>query len=561
MKLAAIYSRVSTDEQSKGYSLQTQIDACHTYALERGYTVVEVFTDDYTGAAIDRPALNNLRDYMARNPLDVVIVYDIDRLARKSAYQVLIEEEFNRAGVAIEFVMAQYEDNDEGRLQKQIRGVIAEYEKAKIMERSKRGKRGKAKSGFVVAGSRPPYGYRVLSEPHKAWFEIDEDEAAVVRMIFDWYINGDERGVRLSANGIAKKLTRMRVPTRGDREEHVAKKHGRGVWQRAMVIHVLTNETYTGTWYFGKTKMIDDGKKRKPRTKCGFGKQVPRSRDEWIPVDVPQIIDPDTFARATKRKEELHVQRGGHAVKEYLMKSRLTCSKCGYAMRGQFVRQKHQYYLCNGRRQVVSLCDMPSIRGDWVDAVVWEWAKMIIESPENLRVGLDDVQKELEQENQSLFNRLGILEEQMSQYQSQLDKLLDLYLDGNFPKEVLTERKSRLEELLFNLGKEKNDLMSHVRHVTMTDDQLNYIEAFCAKIRKGLDRVDFNTKRQIIELLDIRGKVAFENGQKVLYLKCLIDPIDSEEQQQRLPMQISPSLNTGEIVTTNSVFPSTDPFP
>ena len=159
MKLAAIYSRVSTDEQTKGYSLQTQIDACNVYAKERRYTVTESFTDDYTGAAIDRPALNQLRDYMMNNPLDVVIVYDIDRLARKSAYQVLIEEEFKREGVVIEFVMAQYDDTDEGRLQKQIRGVIAEYEKAKILERSKRGKRGKAKSGFVVAGSRPPYGY------------------------------------------------------------------------------------------------------------------------------------------------------------------------------------------------------------------------------------------------------------------------------------------------------------------------------------------------------------------------------------------------------------------
>lgn len=83
-KQAAIYSRVSTDEQAKGYSLKTQIEACQTYAQERGYAVAATFSDDYTGAAIDRPALNQLRDYMARNPLDVVIVYDIDRLARKS---------------------------------------------------------------------------------------------------------------------------------------------------------------------------------------------------------------------------------------------------------------------------------------------------------------------------------------------------------------------------------------------------------------------------------------------------------------------------------------------
>jgi len=536
MKSTAIYSRVSTDEQSKGYSLQTQTDACLAYAKEHGYRVAATFTDDYTGAALDRPALNQLRDYMMNNPLDVVIVYDIDRLARKSAYQVLIEEEFKREGVAIEYVMAQYDDSDEGRLQKQIRGVIAEYEKAKIMERSKRGKRGKAKSGFVLTGARPPYGYKVRSEPHKAWLEINEEEAAVVRTIFDWYVNGDQNGVKMSANGIAKKLTKIGVPTRGDRVVHVAKKHGNGVWQRAMIIHIITNETYTGVWYFGKTKMIEDGKHRNPQSKRGLGKQVPRAREEWIPVEVPQIIDSNTFARAQKRKEELSKLSGGHAKNQYLMKSRLTCMKCGYAMRGQLVRGRNLYYLCNGRRQVVSLCDMPAAKGDWVDAIVWEWVKAIIENPRSLKEGLDGIQHELEQENQSLIERLHIIEDQMGQYQSQLDRLLDLYLDGNFPKEALTERKSRLEELLFNLGKEQNDLMVHVRHVTMTDDQLAFIEEFCAKIRKGLNRADFNARRHIIELLDVRGKIAFENGQKVLYLKCLIDL----EQQQRLPIQISP---------------------
>ena len=142
------------------------------------------------------------------------------------------------------------------------------------------------------------------------------------------------------------------------------------------------------------------------------------------------------------------------------------------------------------------------------------------------------------QENQALFERLGIIEEQIAKYQDQLDRLLDLYLDGEFPKEVLTERKASLEDLLVNLGKEHDDLMGHVWHVTMTDDQLSYIEEFCAKIRVGLENADYKTKRQIIELLDICGKVAFENEKKVLYLKCLINP---KEQLPRLPMQISPS--------------------
>jgi len=149
-KQVAIYARVSTDEQAKGYSLQTQLEACQNYARERGYTVTETFADDYTGAVMDRPALNKLRDLIALETIEAVIVYDVDRLARKSAYQVLIEEEFKRAGVLIEFVMGQYDDSDEGRLQKQIKGVIAEYEKAKILERSKRAL---SKSVLITVGA------------------------------------------------------------------------------------------------------------------------------------------------------------------------------------------------------------------------------------------------------------------------------------------------------------------------------------------------------------------------------------------------------------------------
>jgi hypothetical protein len=127
----------------------------------------------------------------------------------------------------------------------------------------------------------------------------------------------------------------------------------------------------------------------------------------------------------------------------------------------------------------------------------------------------------------------------MGKYQSQLDRLLDLYLSSKFEKEVLTERKTRLEGMLTNLGKEHDDLIGHVRQVTMTDDQLSYIEEFCAKIRKGLDNADFNAKRQIIQLLDIRGKIAYENGERVLSLKCLIDT----QQQQVSRVLISRSSN------------------
>ena len=171
--------------------------------------------------------------------IDVVIVYDIDRLARKSVYQFLIEEEFTKSGVSVEYVIGQYDDSDEGRLQKQIRASIAEYEKAKTIERTKRGKRAKAKRGYVNVASRPPYGYKVLSEPHKSWLIVDEDEAQVVRMIFQWYLYGDKHDKPLSYYQIFNKINQLGIPTRGDKEKHVVKSCPVGIWSGAMIRHIL----------------------------------------------------------------------------------------------------------------------------------------------------------------------------------------------------------------------------------------------------------------------------------------------------------------------------------
>src|SRR5512138_2532438 len=142
-KRAVIYCRVSTDEQARGYSLQTQLDECLKYAKQMKYLVIETFKDDYTGESLDRPDIDRLREFITRTPVEVMIVYDLDRLESKSVYQMLIEEELRVRGAVVEYVNGQYADTDEGRLQKQIKASIAECEKAKILERSKRGKRGK----------------------------------------------------------------------------------------------------------------------------------------------------------------------------------------------------------------------------------------------------------------------------------------------------------------------------------------------------------------------------------------------------------------------------------
>ena len=498
----------------------TQIDECKKYVLERGYDLIGVFQDDYTGASMDRPALNKLRDLLAKQTIEVVVVYDIDRLARKNAYQILIEEEFHKLGTHVEYVMGQYEDTDEGRLQKQIRSSIAEYEKAKILERSKRGKRGKAQSGFVLVGARSPYGYQVISEPHKAWLEIDPEEAKIVRLVYDFYLYGDGENEPLSLNKIAKRLTEMGISTRGDKKANVAKKREACVWQPAMIRHILSNETYTGIWHYGKTKMIDDGKHRTQKTKCGLGKQVSRAREEWIPVEVPAIIDRAVFEMAQERIQHNIEQSARSTRHQYLLGRRLKCLNCGYTYVGM-TRGTHQYYYCKGKQQVpVKVCNMPNFSAILIETAVWNWVRSLIEEPGTLIAGLEDIQNLSIKTHQGLFDRLAIIDQQIDDHQHQLTKLLDLYLNGDFPKEMLAERKNRLEDTLLKLKVEKSTLTDHIQNVTLSEEQRRDIVAFCNEIRPRLENSSFNNRRHLFDLLDVRGTLAVEDGEKVVYAKC-----------------------------------------
>ena len=190
-KIAALYARVSSDRQKESGTIASQTDALRKLARRRGYVVPPewVFKDDgYSGAYLDRPGLEAVRDLAAEGRLEAVLVLSPDRLSRKYAYQVLLLEEFERGGVACEFAQAPPEQTPQQRLLVQVQGMIAEYERAQITERSRRGKRYKARQGSPSVLSRAPYGYRYVkrSEATEARYEILAPEAAVVRQVFDW---------------------------------------------------------------------------------------------------------------------------------------------------------------------------------------------------------------------------------------------------------------------------------------------------------------------------------------------------------------------------------------
>lgn len=192
--------------------------------------------------------------------------------------------------------------------------------------------------------------------------------------------------------------------------------------------------------------MIDDGKARPPIPKRGFGKQLPRPRDEWIGIPVPAIIDQESFDIAQKRIK-LNVEQSDHSRKyEYLMTKRLHCVKCGKTYQGRPRRTNHYYYCEGTERKPIKRCDMPVFRGKDVDAAVWAWITDLIQHRESILAGLQNKQEEQDKSNQALRNRVELIESKIAENEKQLGKLLDLYRSGKFERDMLTERRARLEE-------------------------------------------------------------------------------------------------------------------
>jgi len=185
------------------------------------------------------------------------------------------------------------------------------------------------------------------------------------------------------------------------------------------------------------------------------------------------------------------------------------------------------YYRCtahDGTRANIK-CGLPQFRLEQVDAVVWTWVTEFLTNPQLLEQGMADYQTEQEIKNEQIYERVAIIDELLADHHGQLNRILDLYLDGDFPKDMLVERKTRLEDTIRSLEKEKLDLEDFVEKKSLTPEQYQDIQEFSRKVLEGINLVscEFETKRQIIELLDIQVICLIDdNGDKSVQLRCIL---------------------------------------
>jgi site-specific DNA recombinase len=296
----ALYARVSSEQQTSQQTIESQRAALVKRIAADGYALLpdmQFIDDGYSGATLVRPALEQLRDLAAVGGLDRVYVHSPDRLARKYAYQVLLVDEFNHSGVEIVFLNRSLGTSPEDDLLLQVQGMVAEYERAKILERSRRGKRHAAQTGRVNPLSGAPYGYRYIDKQQgngQARYEVEPEPASVVRRIFEWV--GIER---LSIGAVCRRL----------HTNQIASPTGKAVWDRSSVWGLLSNPAYKGEVAFGKTASGP----RRPRLRPGRGHAAqPRqdvssydqSQADWISIPVPALVEPALFEGVQAQLEE-----------------------------------------------------------------------------------------------------------------------------------------------------------------------------------------------------------------------------------------------------------------
>src|SRR6202042_1273181 len=384
MPIAAIYARVSSDKQREEGTIASQTAALIGFARSHGYQVPTewVFEDEgHSGASLVRPGLERVRDLAAEGQIEAVLVYAPDRLSRKYAYQILLIEELARHGVDTVFVKASQTATAEDQLLVQFQGMIAEYERAQILERSRRGKRHRAQSGEVSVMSGAPYGYCYIRKTDEApaAYTVLEAEARVVQRVYEMYtVEG------LSIGEITRRINAEGIPTR--------KASAR--WERSTVWAVLRNSAYRGVACFGKTRASSRTRVIRPQRRRGVITPTmtaghERPREEWIEIPVPALVSEDSFARAQELLEQNKIRSRRRTIEPSIVQGLVSCQKCGYAFARTSTRtsaRKIHYYKCIGsdgwRKLGGPVCNNGRlVRQDLLDQIVWDEVIRLLEDP------------------------------------------------------------------------------------------------------------------------------------------------------------------------------------
>jgi len=347
MKTAAIYCRVSTDSQEReGTSLQTQLESCTKYCQDKGYDASYRYSEAYSGLSLERPELDKLRELVRTGAIDTVIVYSLDRFTRDPVHGVILMQDLEKYGVALEAITDTVDNSETGKLIYYIKGYAAKLDATRRRDATGRGKRALLRQGRLPQGTgKGLFGYTWDKTAKKRM--INPQEVDIARDIFLKTTSGQ------SLLSIATELNHKGIPT---------KTGANTKWHPLTIKRIVTNPAYYGMTIFNRTHRFN-------KTKTQI-----RPKEEWIelPDITPAIIDRALFDKAQNALKQVR-SHSGKAIADYPLRGHVYCPECGSRLTGTLLGHKYRYYQCSGTKPTAtrnSFCKEPYIKAGWLDKLL-----------------------------------------------------------------------------------------------------------------------------------------------------------------------------------------------
>lgn len=508
-KRTAVYARVSSEQQEKEETIASQMEAIAQYAKEGGIVyddASDAFLDEgYSGTVLRRPGLDKLLDRVHEGCYDQVLVFDPDRLARNYGHQIMLIEEFQGNGCEPVFIRRPIGQGAEEDLLLQMQGVIAQYEHAKIKERTRRGRLHKMRNGELVNGQRT-FGYRYVKADGgtPAHYEIIPEEAEVIRDMFRWYT---EDG--LSMCRIATRLQEEGVPTiRGGR------------WSGSHIGHMLGNSIYMGTGYANKIEAVEPEREKGTKQYRRNLKSSRRRRppEEWHSFSTPQIVTEETFELAQARLKENKRLSPRRTERPYLLRGLMNCELCDMHI---FCDTQSYCYICAFSRRAYarnhgrSPCENKRrLPVPQLDELVWREVKNLLKKPALLKKQYPELRDKI---HPRAAGSLEVIDSKLAEVEKQMKRTNDLFISGFLEQDEHAEKHSDLDSRKKQLAAQRDKVSSeHLEHQEIEQLMASFT-AFAKTIKSRLDTADFDTRRSIVEQLVKRVSV----GKKVITIEYI----------------------------------------
>jgi site-specific DNA recombinase len=519
-RIGATYARVSTDKQRRdGISLDEQEDRMLQYAQLYDIHVPEEyrFREAASGLKSERAEYDKIRKLIYEQKVDVLIVYSSDRHTRDTIHGKIFRAELRRSRAQFHIVTEGGQADilsAQGEFLSTLKDTFNQYWLNKILETTQQKKKYYSEQGIPFVQGQAPYGYRRVGKQTEARAEIVEEQATIVRQIFQWAYEG------MGIFAISRLLEG--TPTPGDLKKNTNRIRRSGEWPLQTIYRILRHEVYVGIHYTNREEVCEsfDGKKER----------VAIPVEEWQPVTVPAIVDRDQWEQVQNLLDEgKRLRPRYHAKHQYLLARRVRCGKCGYAIAGfphqgtdrgkPFLRL---YYRCSTNNtkgsSAAPRCGSKMFRVPETDEVVWETLKELLTDPKKAFITyLQELQQKQQHEQAERAERTDVLDELITEHTDELESLaeeLGALKNRTGPSAVaIRKRMETLESDIERLIVERNRQTQRNTIRIVTDQDIQSVEDLSDKVRPILSTADFETKRGLIEALGCRFTLLEHDGQ------------------------------------------------